>query len=677
MGNTVYASRGRLISASPTVREFGECVFAVFTPEGDSIAFSRGILLHMASMGAAIKWMLKNDYEEDPGIHEGDIFCNNDPQIGGAHSADEAVILPMFYKGELVAWVSGLTHIMEVGGCEPGATPPSALSRYDDGLMVTAQRVGENDKFFRDHHIMVSRNTRDPKWWILDDLAKLSGCLKMRDALISLIEEFGLDYYMKATYEMIEEGRRFAVRKIASVLFPGTYRAVGFYDVLNSEQPIRIQKDQYIHLPLEMTVKKAGELVLSFEGVSSPGWHANNSSLICTIGMLVYTLIQDVVYDGFFNSGIVQALNIHVPEDSILNPAIYYACSNWVTAIIAAGSCFSRALARAYYAKGFREEGFSSRAITCLFKTGGVDADGRQFAVNNFEMNCSGQPASSNLDGLDAAQAAWNPEVNLADVEQFEPIWPLRWLGRGVQVDGGGFGKHRGGAPICSLYVIEAPTKFVESGCEMSGDRVFCSSGIMGGYPAPARYRHTLINTSFREAVEQRLPLPHGEGAEPANPDFARLLKGELRRTSGASASVPFHRYDILFQATGGAGGWGDPLERDPSWVLPDVAMGLATPKSVRNVYDVALTQSNGTWLIDERETALLRKEMLEQRKARAVPTADYLESERKKIVEGKLAPIVKEMYNDCFNRYAKFLAEFKEFWGLSKEEWSKQEYRG
>lgn len=30
----------RLVSASPTVREFGECVFALFNPEGESIAFS-------------------------------------------------------------------------------------------------------------------------------------------------------------------------------------------------------------------------------------------------------------------------------------------------------------------------------------------------------------------------------------------------------------------------------------------------------------------------------------------------------------------------------------------------------------------------------------------------------------------------------------------------------------
>jgi hypothetical protein len=33
--------------------------------------------------------------------------------------------------------------------------------------------------------------------------------------------------------------------------------------------------------------------------------------------------------------------------------------------------------------------------------------------------------------------------------------------------------------------------------------------------------------------------------------------------------------------------------------------------------------------------------------------------------VEGKLAPIVKEMYNDSFNKSVRFLNEFREFWNL------------
>jgi acetone carboxylase, alpha subunit len=656
---------GRLISASPTVREFGECVFCVFTPEGDAVAFSRGILLHFASFEATIKWMLANDYEDDPGIKDGDIFCNNDPQIGGAHSADVATFMPVFYRGELVAWVGGLTHVMEVGGTEPGGTSPSALSRYDDGLMIAAQKVGENDTFSKQYHINVTRNTRDGSWWIIDDLAKLGGCTKMKKALVDLMDEYGIDYYQKAVYEMIEEGRRFAVNKIKTVLFPGTYRTVNFYDVLNAQQPVRFQKDYYVHEPLEMTVTKSGELSLDYDGLSSPGYHANNASLICATGLHIYQLLQEVLYDGLFNSGVVQAFKIHIPEDSVLNPGIQYACAVWASAKTAAGGCFQRALSRAYFAKGFREEGLASKAITSAVFAGGVDENNKIFSIMNFEMNSSGAAAGSNKDGLDAANAVWNPEANLSDVEPFEPIWPLRWLGRGVQTDGGGFGRHRGGATIASLYVIEPPAKFVESGSIMSGDKVFLSAGTMGGYPAPARYRYSMRDTNFAEAAEQQLPLPHEEG-DPANPDFLRLLKGTLKRTSGQSASVPFNRHDLIYQASGGGGGWGDPVERSPQQVVQELNDGLTLQKTAEKIYGVAVKPSDdGLFVLDADTTVELRAEIRKERLARAIPTKEFVAKARQDVIEGNFAPIVTEMYNDSFCNSPRFLKEYREFWNL------------
>ena len=60
--------KARRISASPVVREMGECVFSLFTPEGDSVCFSNGLLLHVASLGGTVKWMIRHDYEEDVGI---------------------------------------------------------------------------------------------------------------------------------------------------------------------------------------------------------------------------------------------------------------------------------------------------------------------------------------------------------------------------------------------------------------------------------------------------------------------------------------------------------------------------------------------------------------------------------------------------------------------------------
>ena len=48
------------ISASPIVRELGELCFALYTPEGDSIALSTGIIVHVHTMSDAIKYMVRH-----------------------------------------------------------------------------------------------------------------------------------------------------------------------------------------------------------------------------------------------------------------------------------------------------------------------------------------------------------------------------------------------------------------------------------------------------------------------------------------------------------------------------------------------------------------------------------------------------------------------------------------
>ena len=48
------------ISASPIVRELGELCFALYTPEGDSVALSTGIIVHVHTMSDAIKYMVRH-----------------------------------------------------------------------------------------------------------------------------------------------------------------------------------------------------------------------------------------------------------------------------------------------------------------------------------------------------------------------------------------------------------------------------------------------------------------------------------------------------------------------------------------------------------------------------------------------------------------------------------------
>ena len=136
---TMVASREAAlrVSASPIVKELGELCFALYTPEGDSVVLSTGIIVHVHTMSMAIKWMIDNDYEADPGINPGDIFANNDPLIGDAHTADVQSLTPIFYAGEVVGWVGAVTHVMDCGGVDAGGLPIMTINRFGDGLYLS------------------------------------------------------------------------------------------------------------------------------------------------------------------------------------------------------------------------------------------------------------------------------------------------------------------------------------------------------------------------------------------------------------------------------------------------------------------------------------------------------------------------------------------------------------
>src|SRR4030042_1656697 len=102
----------KMISGSPFVREVAELCLGLYTPEGDNIAQSTGIQIHIRLMGDHIKWMIDKDYEKDVGIEDGDLFISNDPAISNMHPTDIYDIMPIFWKGEVIGWV--ITVIMEM-----------------------------------------------------------------------------------------------------------------------------------------------------------------------------------------------------------------------------------------------------------------------------------------------------------------------------------------------------------------------------------------------------------------------------------------------------------------------------------------------------------------------------------------------------------------------------------
>jgi N-methylhydantoinase B/oxoprolinase/acetone carboxylase alpha subunit len=201
------------ISASPIVRELGEICFALYTPEGDNVALSTGIIVHVHTMSEAIKFMVRNGWEDNPTINPGDIFANNQPTIGDVHNADVQTFVPIFDESdpahpELLAWAGGVIHVMDIGASTPGGVCVAPTTRFDDGIDLHAMKIGERDTLAAWHVKRVSMQSRAPGLYLLDERTRLAGCHMIRDAVERLVLEEGTDSFKQFMREAIEDGRR-------------------------------------------------------------------------------------------------------------------------------------------------------------------------------------------------------------------------------------------------------------------------------------------------------------------------------------------------------------------------------------------------------------------------------------------------------------------------------------
>jgi N-methylhydantoinase B len=108
-------------------------------------------------------------------------------------------------------------------------------------------------------------------------------------------------------------------------------------------------------------------------------------------------------------------------------------------------------------------------------------------------------------------------------------------------------------------------------------------------------------------------------GGTPGEPGgYLLKLPGQhdFKLMSGSHIQVPIGAEAIV--RTGGGGGWGDPLARDPAMVANDVAEGLISPAAARKLYAVVLRDNMS---LDESATRRLRERLRSGRKTGRGPT--------------------------------------------------------
>jgi acetone carboxylase, alpha subunit len=674
-GGVVHAREtAKKVAASPIVEQEGELCFTLYTPEADSIVTSTGIIIHVGTMGAAIKYMIKNDYEVNPGIEDGDIFCNNDCQIGNVHPCDVHTIVPIFYDEELIGWVGGVTHVIDVGATAPGSMTVGPVTRYDDGYQVACRKIGKNDTLLKDWLIESQRSVRTTKYWLLDERTRVAGCHMIRDLVLDIVKEEGVDTYKQFIREVIEEGRRGFVNQIKTLLIPGKYRQVSFVDVpyKNLDVPPYARVNTIMHAPTELTVHNDGKFQIDFEGVNRWGWHSYNATPVSITSGIWVMMSQTLIPNDRVNDGAYYASRFDLPYGSWLNPDdIRTAHSYAWHFLVSAWSPLWRALSRNYFARGYLEEVNAGNANTSNWlQGGGYNQFNENHAVNSFESAAEGVGASAVRDGISHAAAIWNPEGDMGDMEIWELAEPLIYLGRSIKPNTAGYGKYRGGSGYETLRLVYGAkdwTMFFMGNGYMSSD-----CGLMGGYPAAAGYRFEAHGTNIKERIEKRLPIPTGGDRDPDNPEYDKLMEAKeiIRDKQAITTETIFENYDLYLNYLRGGPGFGDPLERKPKMIEDDLNEGHLLPRFAEKVYGAIVSQDEkGKYIVDEEATEKRREQIRKERLKRGVPTKQWIENERKKVFNKEAAVQVRHMYASSFALSEKFYNEFKAFWNLP-EDW-------
>lgn len=535
-------------AVSTNIKERKDCSTAVFDARGRMVAQAEHIPMHLGSMLGIIEEILRK-YPSDT-IAPGDMFITNDPYSGGGtHLPDITLAAPVFAGDQLVAFVANLAHHADIGGKVPGSTSGDANSIFQEGLRIPLVRICRGGQLLHETAEFIYVNSRTPGDRVGDLGAQVAANQVGVRRIGEIVARYGPAFFAQCTDALLDYAEammRAGIRTLPS----GTYRFEDFLDDdgINLGRPV----------PFRVAVTIDGdEAHLDFTGTSPQVAGPLNVTLNGLLATVFYCF-KALVGPGIpSNHGIYRALRVTAPERSILNCQAPAPVGQRIDACQRAVDVIFGAMAQA--APDRVIAACNSAVTTATFS--GTNPRTGQFYVY-LETVAGGSGAHMAADGLSGVQVHMTNTSNLP-VEALEREYPLLVERYQFRTDSGGPGRTRGGLGICREIRV------LHSDCTFSGlaDRqVLAPWGLAGGgHGEPGRY----------------WALRRGEAA-------ARL--------SSKVSGVALNAEDLIRVETPGSGGYGDPLQRDPSLVLADVLDGRVSPAAAVQQYGVVLT-SDGLYV--------------------------------------------------------------------------------
>ena len=525
-------------SMSPVIYEVLDFACGITDADAQLVAQTNGITLFTGTFAMQVQSILRKYAGR---IAVGDVYMTNDPYAGGTHTADIALIKPVFFGDRMVAFAIAVAHWSEVGGKVPGSLSPDATEVYQEGVQFPQLRLFRGGELVNEVVEIIAANVRLPKM-SLGDLNAEIAAVRIADArLQEICSRYGVDTLLATFADILDHGERMsrqAVREIPDGVYTADDHIDG--DGITASQ-----------IPIHVSVTVAGdEMTIDFTGTSP----SVAGPINCARGALmsacktIFKAITDPQAPS--NEGWFRPLRIIVPDDTVFSATKptptgwYYEGSAYVSELV------WKALAPA----APHRLTAGSYVSLCASYIVGFDPRSNELFVH-IEPHNGGWGAGIDKDGESGLIATTDGDTYNYPVELVEGKFPLRLERYSFNVeDGVGAGRFRGGYGLVREYRILTNRAGTYASIGRSIERPW---GVATGLDGTVNYMEIVADGQrYRGARVPHTPLQEGS--------LVRIV-------------------------TGGGGGYGPPTERDPDRVLNDVLDDLITPAQARTIYGVVI----------------------------------------------------------------------------------------
>ena len=522
------------------VRDF--CT-ALLAPNGDLVSQNVGGVSHfVADLGVIVVDGMKRYGAE--GFKPGDVIITNHQAVAGQHLNNIVIYMPYFFQGELLMFAMVRAHWIDIGGMSTGfGAGPTVADPWQEGLQLDQIKIYEEGKLDEKMYRVLRDNIRFPESSLGDMKSQMAACRLGTRRLDELLTKYGKDTVLNGISHIFDETEQ-KCRNVVARLPDGVYEAHGSLD------DDGLIKDDPVKLHAKVTVKD-GHMVIDLSGCSGERKAAINSRTLAgaRVAYKALTAPLEPVNEGSF-----RALDVIIPEGNIMMARFPAPMSGWSAVVPTVVDTIVAALAPAMPDRvPAGHHGLLGGAMVFF---GNHPQTGKRFVVQSLEGGgWGGRPME---DGESGTVSVCQGDVRNGSIEGIELKCPVLVEARAMRADSCGAGKYRGGLGL------------------------------------DVRVRNLVEGRwNFEHTKRQKCPpwgLWNGKPGEFGG--YLMRLPGEQDFTPmrGAHVAVPIGSEAIV--RTGGGGGWGDPLERDPKAVQHDVAEEFISAEAALRDYGVVLTAS-------------------------------------------------------------------------------------